>query len=514
MKRKFVILLMILSLVGVVGVTLAQDTEREVITTDNAANLSELIRLGRGTADYIAWSPDGANLLVGGTLGVWLYDSTALDTMNEPPLANPGGEVTHFDISPDGATLAISHSDESFVQFHDAATGELVTTYEGEVSAGQLAYSSDGAFLSINGSSNGIEIYDVANSTLYTTVEASLDSSVSVLFSPDVTQIVAATRSNTLAAWDFINGGDPMEFAGHTSTINDMTYSPDGTLIASASSDDSVRIWNAADATEIAVITQATADDTISDAYAVAFSPDGSQLLTGHSGSLRFWDVAAGADAEGTGTQTSMIDVVGTVEDIIFSPDGSQFAIVTSNDPTAVQLYNADGTLVATSVGHNAYVNAITFSPSSDTLTFGDQDSFLYLWDTATVEEITFNTKVEDGVTSGVDNKSNITYTSDGQYMATLQSFSVTLRDVETGEMIREYDAEGISEDIEFSPDNTMLAVVTSQGFYVFNVESGALLYSNEDANDWMEDVTWSADQTMISTVSGDHGVRVYTVGG
>lgn len=509
MKKAFGLLLSVMIVIGA-NLSLAQDSGRTPISVDNASQLQELMRLGRGSAEAVAWTPDGSTILVGGTLGVWKYDATALDTMLEPELLNPGGEVDHFAISPDGSVIAISHSDSSGVEFRDYATGDIISTYEGETSRDRLMFNSDGSYLSINGGSNGLEIVDIASGTLYNSAEASLDTGVPVLYNADTTQIAAATRNYTVITWDFVNGGDPLEMSGHTSTINDIAYSPDGSLIASASSDDSVRIFNAADGTEVAVITQAADDDQIRDAYAVTFTPDGTGLITGHSsGKLRFWDVASA-------TQTNSIELGGSdsIEDIVFSPDGSQFVVLTQDAANAVQLFMADGTLVSSSVGHNEYVYAVEFSPDSGTLVFSDSDRYLYLWDTATVEEITFGTKVEDGATSGIDNKSNLTYSSDGQYLATLQSFSAMLRDPITGATISEFEVDGIAEDIEFSPDNTMLAFVTSQGFYVFDVPNATLLYSNFDGHDWLQDVTWSADQTMIATVSGDHAVRVYSIGG
>ncbi len=518
--KKISVFLLVIGMLISVSIGSAQDSGREVITPDNAGQLQELIRLGRGSADFVAWSPDGANILVGGSLGVWQYDATALDTMSEPTLINAGGEIDHFAVSPDGNTIAVIHSDGDGVEFRDYATGTVNGLYDPEVFEEQLAYSPDGAYLSINGGSNGLEIVDTANNSLFISAEGSLDSGVPVQFSPDSAYIAAATRSYNIAIWNLSAGGEPLELEGHTSTINDFTYSPDGALIATASSDDSVRLFNATDGTQIAMITNVDADTTIRDAYAVAFSPDGSQLYTGHgAGMVRVWDVAAGATEEGIGTQLTTIEFVeegsvGTIEDIVFSPDGSQFVVLHDHMPAAVNLLNADNTVVANTVGHNAYVYAAEFSPSSDTLSFSDGESILYLWDTAAAEEITFNISVMDGPTTGISNLNNITYTSDGEYMATLQSFSATLRDPATGAVIREFEADGISEDIAFSPDNTLIALISSQGTYVFDVATGQLLVSLLENNDWMQGVVWSSDQTMLATVSGDHAVRVYTIGG
>lgn len=502
MKFRWLLLLVIFL---AVGSAFAQDAERTVITLENASQLQPLIRLGRGSAEHVTWSPDGTSILVGGSIGVWKYDAAALDSELEPALINPQGEVVSFSISPDGNTVAIYHSKGDEIEFRDFETGDLISTLATEYTAYQLGYSSDGKYLVVHQSNYGFTIFDVENQSIYTQTEISLDSDVPVIFNAENTRIAAAASNYSVLLWDLEAGGEPMELTGHTSSIEDLAFSPDGTILASASSDDTVHLWNTTDGTEMMVLQGG--ESPMRDVYAVAFSADGSTLLTGHSGQLRFWDAA-------TGQQTQLIELADTVRDIVFSPDGSQFVVLVSYPLEAVQLYQADGTLTATTFYHNASVYAIDFDPQSAVLAFSDGNGYLYLWDTAAPQEITFSTRVEKGATSGIENKSNLTYSSDGRYLATLQSFSATLRNPVTGDLIREFsEVEGIAEDIEFSPDNTMLALITSQGLYVFNVETGELLASFNDANDWVQEVSWSPDQTMIATASLDQAVRVYAIG-
>lgn len=50
----------------------------KIITIDNASRITELQRLGRGTIEDIALSPDDNTLTVGGSQGIWLYDARSL----------------------------------------------------------------------------------------------------------------------------------------------------------------------------------------------------------------------------------------------------------------------------------------------------------------------------------------------------------------------------------------------------------------------------------------------------
>ncbi|MEL6271266.1 MAG: WD40 repeat domain-containing protein [Chloroflexota bacterium] len=517
MFRKISISILILTVtMALSSVSFAQD--REVITVDNAASLSELIRISRGSTEEIAVSPDGAITAVGSSVGIWLYDTTAIDTELEPQLIVTAGEVGDIAYSPDGTTIAFSNSEDSIINFVDVASGELTGNFDPEFTTNQLRYSPDGSMLALGGGSQGLMIWDVAGQSVVLRDEnTSLGSTAPVVFSPDGSTVASGASSSTLYMWDVAGDGLPMELAGHTSTIYEITFSPDGATLATGSSDRTIRLWNM-DGTEKLVI-EGTDDYRMENTYAIAFSPDGSMFVSGHRGQVRFWDAEGNrmdmfTDRDENPTNVNEIDDIGTLNEIAWLPDGSQFVAVSDNEQNGVQLYDAEGNPVATSVGHTTDITAITFSPNSSTLAFGDGDQFLYLWDTAAVEEINFSTIQADSTSFSADNLSMITYSSDGQYIATEDGFVPELRNAETGDLIRSFDADGLSSDIAFSPDDTMLAYISSQGVFVFDVESGEMLASFFDHNDWGREITWSPDQTMLASTASDNTVRVYTIGG
>ncbi len=504
---KFRVLLLLLCLLVVpASMAFAQGgSDRSTITADNVRNLELLRRIGRGNTSSVTWSPDGQYILVGSTVGVWKYEATALDTTSEPELITTRGEVVDFAVSPDGQTLAVGAGTSS--AFYDVASGDMIAAFESDFnSPSRLAYSADGQYVAANQSSK-LTVFDVGQSAIYTSVPSlSLNTAVPVLISPDNTKLFAVNRSNAILVWDFVDGGEPAQWTGHTSTVSGMTFSPDGSLLITGAEDNNVIVWNVETGEQVQTITQPTDDSNNQRVRAIAISPDGSSLLTGHNSKIRIWDVASAS-------VRSEIAVTSSVKSLAYSPDGSQFVALVLSQAIAVQLFSSTGDAVATSFYHNTYIGGTAFSPDSAQLSFNDGDRFLYIWDTQSAPEITETIKLEDAV--GTDTMINsIIYTSDNRYMATLRAFDATIRDAATGELIHELDpiVDGLGMDIAFSPDDTLLAFGSSRGLYVIDVESGQLLFFTDEANDWIQSVVWSPDQTLLAVAGDDDVVRVYAI--
>jgi len=86
------------------------DEEREIITPENAAKVEELMRLGKGSIEDIAWSPDGSRLAVAGRNNIYLYDSQSLEEIR---YIESSSDLTSVVFSPDGRTLASGSWDDT-----------------------------------------------------------------------------------------------------------------------------------------------------------------------------------------------------------------------------------------------------------------------------------------------------------------------------------------------------------------------------------------------------------------
>jgi WD40 repeat protein len=143
-KRTLLALLLPLTIAGSIS---AQETvttlpdNLQPITPDNADQLQEIARIGNGVFNRgIAYSPDGATLAVGGSLGIWLYDAN--DLQAPPTLIDLDAPVFDIEFSHDGRYLVYGSSG---VHVMDFATREEVLRVPGS----QFALHPDGNLLAV-----------------------------------------------------------------------------------------------------------------------------------------------------------------------------------------------------------------------------------------------------------------------------------------------------------------------------------------------------------------------------
>ncbi len=502
MVRKTIITLFTAVLLMAAPMSFAQDS-REPITPDNASQLAQLIRLGRGSADYAAFTPDGETLAVASTVGVWLYESANLATEQEPTLLQTDATVRNITISSDNTTLfaALSNGD---LEAWDLETQKRNQIVELSNSGDYLAINPDGTLIAVNAGSRGINLLNL-NANTETLLEGSFQNSAEVAFSPDGAWLAAVGSDYAVYFWDVANSTEGAKLEGHTRAPESLSFSPDGSLLATGSGDATIRLWNVDDGTEHSVI-DALDGDTLSSVTRVRFSPDGSLLASGHNnGDVVLWEVATGS------VEAQFTNDTG-IHDLIFSPDGSQIITIDTTN-RLLQAWDVEsGELLADAVGHTPQINALTFSPDSSALAFIGSDGDLWIWDTTQMQEINFGMMLKDQATGSGENLSAVAYSSDGALLAVMDAFSVRLLDAETHNLVHELEVEGIVDGLTFSPDDSLLAAISSRGFYVFDVSSGEQLAGFTDHHEWLTSVAFSPDQSLIATSARDNTVRVYGI--
>jgi centriolar protein POC1 len=92
-------------------------------------------------------------------------------------------------------------------------------------------------------SKNRVQSY-YTDPTLLRSFRGHKDKINSVLFSPNMKQVISGSDDGDVILWNFKPQMRPYKFIGHKGAINEVAINPSGSLLASASSDQTVRLWS------------------------------------------------------------------------------------------------------------------------------------------------------------------------------------------------------------------------------------------------------------------------------
>ena len=438
-----------------------------------------IARIGKGSLGEVHFSPDGSQLAISTSIGIWFHDpqtGKALELLQRPNITSP----FPFAFSPDGNRVGIgirakkrnaSGSSRYSVEVWDATTGEAKEMPLGHLHTIQsIAFSPDGNHIaSVGGFSNTARLWNTQTGKSISIRRMHPKGINAVVFSLDGPTFATVGYDNAAYLWDGKTGNNKITLTGHTKQVSCVAYSPDSKAIATSSYDRTIRLWDAATGTH-----QATLASAVGGVRSLAYSPDGNTIACGsRNGNAQLWDTQT------LKLKSTLTGHTARVKSIAYAPDGN--TIATASSDGTVQLWDAaTGKSKATLTGYMR-INTAAYSPDSKTIVTGNQDGKVHFWDVSTGALKNTFTGDENGIIF------NITYSPDGKTVAVVSSNNdrVLLRDAKTGKhkatlahfglidtiflllQNREYDIGPIA----YSPDGKTIAT----GGDYYTIEKGTL---------------------------------------
>lgn len=322
-----------------------------------------------GIVNAASFSPDGKQLMAACSAGTTFQWAVSGDLLQRA-WRHHQAPITDLAISSDGSCLVTGSEDLSTRVWETNLPKPLMLRHREVVWAvayGHRAVGKKGShrlpFL-VSGTDAGIgRIWDSSGKEI-----GQLSGHTGAIYATDTDPtgpfVLTGSDDATARLWN-LKGEELAYLAGHEKGVISVAFSPDGQLLLTASRDQTVRLWNRA-GEEIHCIP--ARDGRLRFA---TFCRAGKGILIGGN-FLRIWEIESAdfvAEYEcGTPMRAGAV-----------SRDG-QFWI-TGNENATATLWNAEGEVLQTFVGHQKAIHTVAFSPDNRYVITGSADKTIRIWD-------------------------------------------------------------------------------------------------------------------------------------
>lgn len=391
------------------------------------------------------------------------------DVSDEPDVVTrPGGwyRITTVDFDPDIGLLAAS-GELGEIEVYSIHTGEIIRVLPGHEETKAVVIDPTGKQLVSYGDGYLLKAWNLETGAEQLVSDQHTQFGYTVTFHPNSEQIAFGTQvaGGQVQLWDVSIGSVTERIPGHPdgAWINSIAFQSDGLRMATGSGIGCCpRIWDLQEHSAYKVFAEHGTSIDERGANHVFFAQNDSMLVSsGSEGTVRIWDVQS----------------------------GEAFRV----------FYHDNRDVLASAIGsENLYLFSIT-APGS----------LLWVWDIETGQEVT-----------GISQKyyaDHLIISKDQSVIATILRGIITIWEPNSPESIREIDISSTTSviaDAVFSPDNKIMAIVSSHGkVQLIGVSSGILLAEIQTIDNWLTtSIDWSSDGRMIAITGREGSVHIFGV--
>ena len=445
--------LLILCAIGLSIVTSAQ-TDTNIITPQNAQDVVQVGQIGDGAIYQLAMSPTGQHFVVGGYMGVWIFDSANPQT----PLHYLDGHdarIMAVSFSKDGRFIATSGEDGKFVVW-DVQTGKpLFVSTEvmeaTEASVRGVGFIRNDYLVSVTFYGD-IFTWDLRQGELYTqVVDDNLRATSRIFaFSPNEDYLALGSVDGSIQLYwvipeEFPNGGGIIGDGSLTSDIGfvyDLTFDSTGTRLAATSFDGDVVVWDMTTKTEILNV---ELDCVVG---AVTFdSQQANRLMIGCDNNIHIYEMTRGEFI------TTIPAHVNTIFDLVYNPTNDRFISI---DNEHIHIWEGAGTphlVEELRLNFSNSIWSLSYVPINRAIVTVDNEVRQYDLTTGTYSVLM--TSVSGGYSGHIS-------TPDGDYVVAFSwDGGIDVLNVHTNEIEYHQDIEFVYEHFAISPNGMLLAFAT-----------------------------------------------------
>ncbi|MYB65293.1 hypothetical protein F4X73_11440 [Candidatus Poribacteria bacterium] len=450
--------------------------------------------------------------------------------------------------SPDGKTFA-SGSEDMTVRIWNTKRGSKRATLKGHTGwVTAVSFSKDGNTIASGDTDGKVRVWNVQKKRELVVLEGHSNTVVALAFTPDGNTLASASADGAIHFWNPNSGERISTFTnGYTEWVRSMAFSSDSKTLSAAMFNNTVRKYDIKKGDIIDEFTQGIQKLT----QEITLSPDGTHLASqpingiisfnarhswrtdesyqGHD-RIEVWDLKNGKE---------LPPLMHAYGKMAFSSNNEM--LVSGFSYENEKMINHSGTRVYTGGGgdhiwfwdvqsdkNKFYITPedytsfypIAFTPDGKKLVYSDRSNGTEIWD--------YNTR--EKVQTYEDRAYAFAISQDGNLMACIEFFDISLWDLNTAELIKKIDTHAIKGSygyslqgakgkvLTFSPDGSILLVSSVSRIHSFcsdaidliDIETGNKLHALPGHTEPIETLVFSHDGKILASGSQDGTVLLW----